>query len=117
LFYLGEFASARSHAEQGLALYDPQQHRHLAYRGAGLDVGVLCFGGLIHPLWYLGYPDQALRRSHEAVTLAQGLAVSHHATLTKSRPRAIIWPPGGIRAARAHAEEGQRRLLQDGLGG
>src|SRR5262249_6763019 len=76
LFYLCEFASARSHAEQGLALYDPQQHRHLAYHGAGLDVGVLCLGGLIHPLWYLGYPEQALQRSREAVTLAQGLAHS-----------------------------------------
>ena len=74
LFYLGEFASARSHTEQGLALYDTEQHRHLAYRGAGFDVGVLCFGGLIHPLWYLGYPDQALQRSREAATLARGLA-------------------------------------------
>ena len=27
LFYLGEFARARAHLEQGMALYDPQQHR------------------------------------------------------------------------------------------
>ncbi len=25
-------------------------------------------------LWFLGYPDQALKRSHEALTLAQGLS-------------------------------------------
>jgi predicted ATPase len=75
LLYLGEFASARSHAEQGLALYDPQRHRHLAYQGAGLDVAVLCLGcPIVHSLWYLGYPSQALQRSREAVTLAQGLA-------------------------------------------
>ena len=30
-------------------------------------------------LWVLGYPDQALRHSHEAVTLAQTL--SHHYSL------------------------------------
>jgi len=75
LLYLGEFATARSHAEQGLALYDPQRHRHLAYQGAGLDVAVLCLGcPMTHSLWYLGYPGQALQRSREAVTLAQGLA-------------------------------------------
>jgi class 3 adenylate cyclase/predicted ATPase len=74
LFYLGEFASARSHLEQGLALYDPQQHRHLAYQGAGVDLGVLCLGAVPHILWYLGYPGQALRKSGELVTLAQGLA-------------------------------------------
>ena len=27
LLFLGEFAPARAHLEQGLALYDPQQHR------------------------------------------------------------------------------------------
>jgi len=74
LFYLGEFAAARSHAEQGLALYDPQQHRYLAYRGAGYDVGVLCLNHLSASLAYLGYADQALRRRREMVTLAQGLA-------------------------------------------
>ena len=31
LFWLGEFAAAREHAEQGIALYDPQRHRSLAF--------------------------------------------------------------------------------------
>ena len=31
LFFLGEFASARAHLEQGIALYDPQQHRSRAF--------------------------------------------------------------------------------------
>ena len=31
LFYLGEFVSAREHFEQGVALYDPQQHRSDAF--------------------------------------------------------------------------------------
>ncbi len=30
---LGEFAPAREHIEQGIALYDPQQHRSLAFLG------------------------------------------------------------------------------------
>ena len=31
LFSLGEFVSAREHLEQGIALYDPQQHRSHAF--------------------------------------------------------------------------------------
>jgi predicted ATPase len=73
LIWLGEFADARAHLEQGLALYDPQQHRAHAFL-YGYDSGVhsLAFGAWA--LWYLGYPDQALRRIHDALTLAQELA-------------------------------------------
>ena len=31
LLFLGEMASAREHAERGIALYDPQQHRSHAF--------------------------------------------------------------------------------------
>ena len=40
LNYLGEFAAARTHLEQGIALYDPQQHRSHAFR-YGQDPGVV----------------------------------------------------------------------------
>jgi len=63
----------RAHLEQGLALYDPQEHRALAFR-YGLDLGVWCLSYVAWPLWLLGYPDQALQRSHEALTLAQELS-------------------------------------------
>jgi class 3 adenylate cyclase/tetratricopeptide (TPR) repeat protein len=37
LFYLGEVAQARVHLEQGIALYDPQQHRfHTSLYGANM---------------------------------------------------------------------------------
>ena len=39
LNYLGEFAAAQAHLEQGIALYDPQQHRAHAFR-YGQDPGV-----------------------------------------------------------------------------
>jgi TOMM system kinase/cyclase fusion protein len=73
-FYLGEIASARVHLEQGIALYDPQQHRSHAFLEVGTDPGVLCFIYAAHVLWLLGYPDQALTKSHEALTLAQELS-------------------------------------------
>src|SRR5262249_34921039 len=59
--------------EQGIALYDPQQHRVHAFR-YGQDPGVACRAYVAVTLWWLGYPEQALQRSYEATTLARQLA-------------------------------------------
>ena len=40
----------------------------------GVDLGVFLLSWLPHALWHLGYPEQALQRSHEALTLAQELS-------------------------------------------
>ena len=76
LNYLGEFAAAQAHFAQVIALYDPQQHHAHAYL-YGQDPGVVCRHYAAVTLWYLGYPDQALQRSQEALTLAQELAHPH----------------------------------------
>jgi predicted ATPase len=73
LFTLGEIVLAREHFEQGIALYDPQQHRSHAFL-YGVDPGVACRLWLSWTLWYLGYPDDALKKSQEALTLAQELS-------------------------------------------
>jgi TOMM system kinase/cyclase fusion protein len=73
LIWLGEFAVARDHLEQGMALYNPQQHRSHAFL-YGYDSGVHCLSFGAWALWYLGYPDQALRSIHDALTLAQELS-------------------------------------------
>src|SRR5439155_19970951 len=73
LNYLGEFAAAQAHLAQGISLYDPQRHRAHAVR-YGQDPGVICRAYAGVTLWYLGYPDQALQRSHEALMLARELA-------------------------------------------
>jgi predicted ATPase len=72
-YYLGEFAAAQEHLEQGLALYDRQQH-HTYVLLYGQDEGVACLSYVALALWCLGYPDQALKRIHEALTLAQELS-------------------------------------------
>lgn len=41
-FYLGQFAQAHAHVEQGVRLYDPHQHHALAFRYANMDPGVIC---------------------------------------------------------------------------
>ncbi len=87
LFYLGEFASTRARLEQGLVLYDSQQHRLHASRAAQ-DPGVLCLSTVSRALWGLGYPNQALERIHEALVLARELAHPH------SLPRALVVAAG-----------------------
>ncbi|MBI3795363.1 MAG: tetratricopeptide repeat protein, partial [Deltaproteobacteria bacterium] len=73
LFQLGELVLAREHFEQSMALYNPQKRRsHRALQDPG--VGCLSYTALI--LWSLGYPEQALKKSHEALTLAQELSHS-----------------------------------------
>jgi hypothetical protein len=73
LFHLGEFAAARRHQEQGLALYDPGRHGALtAVYGEDPGVGCLVYGAAT--LWHLGYPDQAQRSAQAARKRAAELA-------------------------------------------
>ncbi len=76
LFWLGEFTLAREHGEQGVTLYNPQQHRSHAFL-YGQDPGVACLSYAALALWHLGYPDQALKRIYNALTLAQELSHSY----------------------------------------
>src|SRR5262249_54870153 len=68
LFYLGETAIQHTHYTEGIALYDPQQHRALAFL-YGDDAGVVFRSHAARALWLLGYPDQGRARNDEAVTL------------------------------------------------
>jgi predicted ATPase len=73
LAFLGEFSTAHVHLAREMTLYNPEQHRASAAL-YGQDQGVVCRSWAALTLWSLGYPDQALRCSREALTLAQGLA-------------------------------------------
>src|SRR5207249_4239702 len=73
LFWRGAPAAAHTHFVQVRALYDPQQHRPLVSL-YGEDVGVYCHSQDAWTLWYLGYPDQGLTQSQQAVTLARQIA-------------------------------------------
>src|SRR6266545_3022278 len=85
LYFLGELTSAREHLEQGIALYDPQQYRSLAW--AGGHPAVSCLSFVASALWALGYPDQALKRNQEALTVAQEL--SHPFSLAMALQSAV----------------------------
>ena len=78
-FILGEYAAARMHCEQGIALIDPAAERTQALR-YGVLPEVRCLAVAALALWCLGYPTQAVRRSQEALALAKTLA--HPQSLT-----------------------------------
>jgi len=72
LFALGEYVAAHVHLEQTIAFYEPHHHQTLvSLCVANPGPSAIAYDACC--LWCLGYPDQALRRSEEALTLAREL--------------------------------------------
>jgi len=69
---LGKFSTALNHLQEGIQLYDPEQHggHALVY---GQDPGVVCLSWTAWALWFLGYATQAVEKGREAVALARQL--------------------------------------------
>jgi predicted ATPase len=74
--FTGELTQAREHFEQSLSLYDSARHRPLT-RLYGLDPGVAGHAFLSLTLWFLGYPELALKRSQESRHLAREVSHAH----------------------------------------
>jgi adenylate cyclase len=72
----GEVVDAHAHFEQGIGLYRALPQRPATPQSAQ-DPGVSCLAYAALTAWLLGYPDQALRRSQDALALAQELAHPH----------------------------------------
>jgi TolB-like protein len=70
---VGDWASARTHLDQAVAHYAPREHCTHAFLYGGHDPCACCLSFAAKSLWMLGYPEQALRRGHEALTLAREL--------------------------------------------
>ena len=88
-----------------IAFYEPQHHHSLvSLRGADAGVSALAYDACC--LWCLGYPEQALKRSQEALVLAREL--DHPFSLGEA-----LWCGGCIfsdirrdaQALKGHAEE------------
>ncbi len=76
LFNLGNFSATYHHLRQGMFFYD--RHKHNSYiLLSGQDPGVSCLARMSHSLWFLGYPDQALAKSQESLSLAQDIFHIH----------------------------------------
>lgn len=67
LFHQGEVRAAVDHMDECLRAYQRIEHRP----GAVQDPGVMCLCYSAWGKWELGYPDEALRRARQVVTLAE----------------------------------------------
>jgi class 3 adenylate cyclase/predicted ATPase len=104
-FFMGELAQAREHLERVLALYDPERHSsHAIIYGDNPATSARTV--LASVLWFLGYPDQALRYSEENLTMLRSqvqhpYSVAFGLTVAAFLRQYLGDPP----AARALAEE------------
>jgi predicted ATPase len=73
LFFLGDYAAARTHLERGNTSTDVATQEDLLRRH-GEAPGVRGLAFISWTLWCLGYPAQALQRSQEALAIAHSLA-------------------------------------------
>jgi hypothetical protein len=93
-YWRGNFSGAHKYAELGMQLYDPYQHGSAEY---ALDLGVTFLSLGAWALWYLGYPDQALRKSQRAVAVARDLG----------HPYSLAWALNAISWTHWYRGEGQ----------
>ncbi|QGJ68817.1 Transcriptional activator domain-containing protein [Planctomycetales bacterium 10988] len=84
----GNWSAAKRHLEHAIACYDRREHSTHAFRFGGHDPCVCCLSYGAKSLWMLGYPDQALKRSQEALALAQELG--HPTSLAHTQLSAAI---------------------------
>ncbi len=104
LLWRGELTAAQSHFEQVIALYDPQHHRSHAFLYYGLDPETGCLSLAAWTLWLQGYPDQALKKIHEAQTLAQEFAHPPSLAFVLDRAATILRLRGEVHAVGKRAE-------------
>ena len=98
---MGELASTKGYAEEGLTLYDRLRHGRLGSLYGGHDPGVCSQIHAAKALWLLGYPEQALQIIEGALIMATEL--SHPYTLWLAL-MAAIW---------IHHHRGDRQATQD----
>jgi predicted ATPase len=102
----GALAPGLAHLEHMIAFYDSQQHHALTFT-YGSDPGVACLSWASWALWMLGYPDQALKRSEEALVLAHNL----------SHPPSLVFAQGVAGYFYLFRQDGQtaQALIETGL--
>jgi predicted ATPase len=103
LCYLGDYATARTHLEQGIALIEPTVEQNLARR-QGEAPGLRCLFTAANALWCLGYPTQAMRRSHESLALAQDVAHPYSLAVTRHRAAFLHYRCREVQAVQEQAD-------------
>jgi predicted ATPase len=98
----GEFSQARECLEEAIERHDPQGFRNREDFFLQADPGSWALDNLGWTLWHLGYPEQALTRSREAV------AVPRELSRPFSEANALVY------ANQVHWFRGESRALLEG---
>ena len=83
-YFRGEFIDSREHSKKGIGLYDRRRRRAHAFR-YDADPGVTLHSYAGWTLQSLGFPDQALRESEQA------LAIADESQLAYAQVEALAW--------------------------
>lgn len=76
LLNVGKFDKGREYMEYLIDTYDPEKFRSQMFI-YGQDLGQIALSWESWALWFLGYPEQALKRAKEAIDLARKLNHPH----------------------------------------
>ncbi len=76
IYWFGRLNETIDHLQEAVDLYDPLEHRELAFRfGQDNAVVSLCYTAMAK--WLIGMPDSALKLAHAAVALAESIEHPH----------------------------------------
>jgi tetratricopeptide (TPR) repeat protein len=115
LFYRGDFFGAIAQFEKALSRYDDRERTRLWASRIGQDAGIGHRCHLVLALWYLGYPEQALRASQEMRKLAH--LIGHPFSLAYAQHH-TSWLYHQLRLpaeTKAASEEGIQTATQQGF--
>jgi predicted ATPase len=114
LFLLGELAQGREHLERGIALYHPQWHGSYAFLYSQ-DPRVVCSTYAAWLPWYLGHPDQALKRNNDMLTFAQELSHPFSLAFALNFAAMLHQLRGEVQAAQEWAEAAVALCTEQGF--
>jgi predicted ATPase len=103
LLWSAELTAARNHLEQGIAVYDPLWGRSAASRYA-FNCGSNCHAFLSRVLWHLGYPDEAVRHSGQAIAIAEEVSHPFAQSVALTWTTGLVQLRGEIKRTRDMAE-------------
>jgi predicted ATPase len=101
---MGRHAASLHALEQAISIYDPERHASMAIL-YGQDSGVICRSQAAFCLWFLGYPDQAVKKNNEALGLARKLSHPYSLAATLDFSAWVNQLLQDSQIAQKHAEE------------
>ncbi len=102
--YMGNHAKALHHADQGIALYEVERHRHGMAMYGDHDAGVCARAHRGYQCWLLGYPDQAVAAVQASLELAETLGHPSSLAFAQTSAAMVQQLRGDPKAALPHAE-------------